>query len=92
MPPCETNLKLHIMRANYAASIFRNANRLILNLEEPINHGWDERGRVMWSSICYPDDLSQLLINYEEDAENTDIVQNSDSEDDFDEVMEEDDI
>ena len=92
LPPCETNLKLHIMRANYVASIFRNANRLILNLEEPINHGWDERGRVMWSSICYPDDLSQLLINYEEDAENTDIVQNSDSEDDFDEVMEEDDI
>ena len=47
----------------------------------------------MWSSssVCYPDDVSQLLINYEEDEENTDIIQNSDLEADFDDVMEEDD-
>ena len=91
LPPCKANLKHHIMRANYVALMFRNANRLILNLEEPINHGWNERGRVMWSSVCYPDDVSELLMDYEEEEENTDIAQNSDMEDDFDVVMEEDD-
>ena len=65
--------------------MFRNANRLILNIEEPINHGWNERGRVMWSSVCYPDDVSELLMSYEEEEEeNTDIPQNSHMEDDFD--------
>ena len=88
--PCETNLKLHIMRANYVASIFRNADRLTLNLEQPINNGWDEKSRDMWSSACFPDDFCELLFNYEKDKENTDFVQNSDLEDDFHEVMEED--
>ena len=79
------------MRASYVASIFRNAYRLTLNLDDPINHGWDERGRVVWSSACYPDDVRDLLFNYKEDEENTDYVQNSsDLEDDFEDVMEED--
>eukprot|EP00112_Aurelia_sp_Birch-Aquarium-sp1_P000007 Seg1.7 transcript_id=Seg1.7/GoldUCD/mRNA.D3Y31 product="hypothetical protein" protein_id=Seg1.7/GoldUCD/D3Y31 len=81
------NLKHHIMRTNYVASVFRNADHLIVNLEEPINHGRDERGRVVWSSVCCPDDVSQLLIK---DEENTDIVQNSNLEDDFEDVMEDD--
>ena len=89
LPPCEANLKYHIMRAFYVALMFRNANQLILSLEDPINHGWDERGRVKWSTTCYPDDISQLIINHAEDEENTaflhDII---DFEDDFDDVLE----
>ena len=61
LPPCETNLKLHIIRANYVASIFRKANHLILDLDESTNHGWDERGEVVWSSVCFSDDVSGLL-------------------------------
>ena len=57
------------MRANYVALMFRKANRLILNLEDPSNNGWDERGRVMWGNAFYPDDISQLLINHAEDKE-----------------------
>ena len=79
------------MHAKYVASIFRNTNRLILNLEEPMNHRWDERWRVVCSCIWYQVHVSQLLISYEDDKENTDIVQNSESEDDSNEVMEGDD-
>ena len=32
LPPCQLNVKLHIMRANYVASIFRDTNRLKLIL------------------------------------------------------------
>ena len=88
LPPCETNLKLHIIRANYVASIFRKANHLIIDLDEPTNHGWDERWEVIWSSVCFPDDVSELLIGQEvEDEDELDFVQNSDLEDDFDDVM-----
>eukprot|EP00794_Sanderia_malayensis_P008687 gene8687-biopygen6960 len=88
-PPCQANLKLHIMRANYVASIFRNANRLILDLEDPSSNGWDERSRVVWSGICYPDDVCELLVNYEENEDRSDVV-HSDFEEDSDDVMEED--
>ena len=88
MPPCEANLKYHIMRANYVALMFRNANQLILNLEDPINHGWDERGRVKWSTACYPDDISQLLIRHAKDVENTAFLHDIDFENDFDNVLE----
>ena len=91
LPPCQANLKLHTMRANYVASIFRKADRLFLNLEEPMNHGWDERGRVIWSSVCYPDDVSELLITCEEHEENEDFSETSDLEEDFDDAMEADD-
>ena len=88
LPPCKTNLKLHIIRANYVASIFRKANHLILDLDEPTNHGWDERWEVIWSSVCFPYDVSELLIGQEvEDEDELDFVQNSDLEDDFDDVM-----
>ena len=53
------------MRASYVASIFRHANhRLMLNLDldDPINHGWDERGGgVMRSSDSF-DDVNCCLI------------------------------
>ena len=36
LPPCQSNVKLHIMRANYVASIFRKTDRLILDLEDQL--------------------------------------------------------
>ena len=86
--PCKANLKYHIMRAHYGALMFRNAYRLILNLENPINHGWDEKGRAKWSTTCYPDDISQLLIHHAKDKENTAFLHDIDFKDDFDDVLE----
>ena len=76
------------MRAHYGALMFRNANRLILNLENTINHGWDGKGRAKWSTTCYPDDISQLLIHYAKDEENTAFLHDIDFEDDFDDFLE----
>ena len=76
------------MCAFSVALMFRNANQLILNLEDPINHGWDERGQVKWSTACYPDDISQLPRNHAEDEENTAFLHDIDFEDDFDDVLE----
>ena len=45
--PCFGNLELHLKRSNYVTYIFRHANRLQLNLDQPSLHGWVETS-VRW--------------------------------------------
>ena len=89
LPPCQSNLKLHIKRPNYVASIFRQAGRLMIDLDDPANHGWDESGSVVWSDVCYPDDVAELLLSNKivstDDDNRADLIDGSDSENDFDE-------
>ena len=49
--------------------MYRRANELILSLDNPSNHGWNDQGSVLWSKICYPDDLSDLLLDVEDKAD-----------------------
>ena len=46
LPPCHANLKHHIKRSNDMASILRHAGCLTMNLDDPANHGWDERDQL----------------------------------------------
>ena len=89
LPPCQSNLKLHIKRSNYVASIFRQAGRLMMDLDDQANHGWDESGSVVWSDVCYPDDVAELLLSNKivstDDDDGADLIDGSDSENDFDE-------
>lgn len=90
LPPCATNLKFHIMRANYVAFIFRNAKNLILDLDDQTCHGWKEDGKVIWDSLAYPDDVSEMLIDREEESDEFDFERNSYIGDDIDDDMEDD--
>lgn len=90
LPPCATNLKFHIMRANYVAFIFRNAKNLILDLDDQTCHGWKEDGKVIWDSVAYPDDVSEMLIDREEESDEFDFERNSYIGDDIDDDMEDD--
>ena len=47
LPPCKSNLKFHIMRANYVANMYVNAVRLNC-LDDYTEHGWREDGTVEW--------------------------------------------
>ena len=58
LPPCRDNLQFHVMRSNYVGYIFRNADRLFMDIDDPTNHGWDEQMKVVWSSVYYPPDVS----------------------------------
>lgn len=69
LPPCKSNLRFHARRANYVAHMYRRANELILSLDNPSNHGWNDQGSALWSKICYPDDLSDLLLDVEDKAD-----------------------
>ncbi len=88
LPPCKENLTLHIQRSNYVAMIFRKANDLMLDLDTPVYHGWDEAGSVRWCSTCFPDDISELLLDSVEVDEGLEAesLECSDCEDDFEEL------
>ena len=67
LPPCQENLKLHMTRANYVATIFNRANMLLMSLDSPLQHGWGENLSPLWYDIVFPNDLSEMLFNIDED-------------------------
>ena len=87
LPPCSSNLLLHIQRANYVAYIYRQADQLQLDLDSPTRHGWNAEGSVVWDDTIYPDDVAELLLNA--DSEEMDAqTSESESEDEFDDDIE----
>ena len=82
MPPCSSNLRYHIMRANYVAYIFRHAGQLQMDLESPDGHGWNADGNVVWSDICYPQEIDALLAAT--DSENSSCPDDEEYENDLD--------
>jgi hypothetical protein len=68
------------MRANYVAYIFWHADQLLVELESPDEHGWDGDGNVVWSDICYPEEIDALLAGTE--SENS-----SSSDDDYEDDL-----
>ena len=46
--------------------MYRQANELVMNLDNADNHGWHDQGNVIWSNICYLEDLSELLVDIED--------------------------
>ena len=70
LPSCQTNLEPNLKEASYEAVIYRQAYRLNLVLEDARNHGTDEKRTVVWSNICYIEDISEFL--FDRDEENND--------------------
>eukprot|EP00795_Rhopilema_esculentum_P007884 gene7884-13767_t len=87
LPPCKANLIFHMMRSNYVAFLYRNADTLIISHDDPVNHGWDNKGRVTWSNESYPENVCELLIP--RDKENNEFNYEIDS-DEFEEDLDED--
>ncbi len=47
LQPCKENLRLHILRANYVALFFWQANGSMLQLDAPADDGWNEADRLV---------------------------------------------
>ena len=90
LPPCAENLKLHISRVNYVASIYERANRLNMCLDNPVEHGWSEDGKVIWSSNYFPDDITDMLLAEDLSDEDQDDESMSDTESEYDSETEDD--
>ena len=74
LPPCQENLKLYRRRANYVATIFNSANMLQMDLDSPLEHGWDGNLATVLGIIAFSEDISDMffLVDKRNDHENDD--------------------
>ena len=63
LPPCEQNLQQHIKRANYVAAMNKRSKLLIMSLEDPIQHSWNDKQTPEWYDVIFPDDVSEILFD-----------------------------
>ena len=73
--PRYSNLHFQVDRACYVENMIRESRCLML-LDDLVKHRWDLNGKVKWSEKCFPGDLSELLISYQ----NTDRDNNADND------------
>ena len=85
LPPCESVLKLHIMRANYVACLWKKSKIAMIDLPNVIYHGWQPDGQIQWiqDDNIYPQDVEDILFddkNYDVDDVGD---EDGESDDDF---------
>ena len=63
LPPCRSVLKLHSMRANYVAAVWKRSTSP--NIEMPLitSSGWFSDGSVMWIEDAYPIEIEDLFAD-----------------------------
>ena len=59
----QESLRCHATRSNYVAYIFQRPDQLIRDVMEPTNHGWERERKIVWSNECYPQNVSDLLLD-----------------------------
>ena len=60
------DLHMYFRRVNYVSNIYKNANMIMMELDDPEDHGWDQLGNAIWSTDWYPTDIADLLLNQNE--------------------------
>ena len=63
LPPCKSVLKLHILRANAVAKIWKCTNAPIINVPDLKDHGWNSDGEIQWLDDAFPDDINEMLFD-----------------------------
>ena len=66
-PPCESVLKLHAMRANTIAYVWRNAANPLIEFPPIEENGWIADGSIQWVNDRFPDDVEDLLVQSDDD-------------------------
>ena len=86
LPPCKSVLKLHTLRANYVAKVWKCSLENMVDYPDITLHGWNEDGSVKWVDEVFPNDVEEILLHeeYDDDGENPeeDTYEPSDDEDD----------
>ena len=82
LPPCQQTFRLHSLRCNFVAKIWKNSD--VCTLQEPTitNHGWTGEREIQWIEKAFPDDIEQLLSEGNDDTyfEETDSESSDDSD------------
>ena len=68
LPPCQSSLRLHILRSNIIAKIWKSSGERSIILPDLSTFGWKGNLTIDWQRQAFPDELTDLLLDFEEDA------------------------
>eukprot|EP00794_Sanderia_malayensis_P001749 gene1749-biopygen1596 len=68
LPPCQSSLKLHTLRSNVIAKMWKSSDERSVQLPDFTNFGWKTNLEIDWQRQAFPDELNQLLFEVEDDA------------------------
>ena len=57
-----------------------------MELERPVEYGWDAQGSCIWYEEPYPNDMAELLLK--ESTDDEEIIQYDDNDDDLEDYFE----
>ena len=83
LPPCQSVLHLHSMRANTVAYIWRNSGSSQCEIPPLSECGWSNDGQIIWIESALPSDVEDLLFEEGYDEDVYEYGSDVDSEDDF---------
>ncbi|KAK6178472.1 hypothetical protein SNE40_013258 [Patella caerulea] len=69
LPLCRASLQLHVQLASYVARMWWLADQPILSLPPISNHGWTNDFRIKWVETPYPDELSDPLVQLDDEID-----------------------
>ena len=82
LPPCYSTLSLHIDRASYVSCMWKKCTTSKIDFPPVFHHGWNINYEVEWIKDAFPEDVSLLLINEDDDIEEIGTDDESDGDED----------
>jgi hypothetical protein len=69
LPPCQTSLRLHILRSNFVSGMWKRTLNPVVILPNIAENGWNDFGEIEWiSGETFPENVSEMLLDEHEDS------------------------
>ena len=69
LPPCCSTLRLHILRANTVAFLWRQSQNAITDVSDITTNGWINYDEIKWVEWVFPQDIENLVVDYSSDID-----------------------
>ena len=69
LPPCCSTLRLHILRANTVAFLWRQSQNAITDVPDITTNGWINYDEIKWVEPVFPQEIEILVIDFSSDID-----------------------
>ena len=84
LPPCQSSLLLHMDRANYVAAMWKRTMHATMDSPEITNHGWNIDGSINWVVDTFPENIIDMILDYQEENNDDSDIETYESDTDSD--------
>ena len=63
--PCSSVLRLHILRSNTVASLWKRSTTASFTMPDISQYGWGIDGNIQWVEDVFPTDAEDILLQEE---------------------------